>query len=287
VDQGQIEKTVDMTRERPKVGDQFPPLDPVLRSIVATSAISHGVDIEELNSMFFAGLPSDVAEYIQASSRIGRTHVGFSLLIPTPQRRRDRYVIEVFDIFHRFLERMVQPAAIDRWAERAVERVLPSFFQSAVCGAMALGRLMTLPDADKGKWSSLEHASQVLAVYNKDKVAFINRVCEFIELAIGLTDNFAPDGKGHYQRMVKEKVRLIMDELNTGPNRNTSLYAFFDSQAMLMRPMTSLRDVDEAGVIRKGSADTNPKGKPSLDHRQVMEIMDTIRKGTARAGETE
>ena len=287
VDQGQIEKTVEMTRERPQVGDPFPPLDPLLRSIIATSAISHGVDIEELNSMFFAGLPSDVAEYIQASSRIGRTHVGFSLLIPTPQRRRDRYVIEVFDIFHRFLERMVQPAAIDRWAERAVERVLPSFFQSAVCGALAVSRLMTLPDTDKGKWSPLDQASQVLALYNKDRVAFTNRVCEFIELAIGLTDNFAPDGKEHYQRMVKEKVRQIMEELGTGPNKNSSLYSFFDSQSMLNRPMTSLRDVDEAGMIRKGDGDPNPKGKLLLEHAEVIEIMDTIRKGTARAGEKE
>ena len=32
--------------------------------------------------------------------------------------------MHVFDIFHRFLERMVQPAAIDRWAERAIEREL-------------------------------------------------------------------------------------------------------------------------------------------------------------------
>ena len=60
---------------------------------MATSAISHGADVDKLNAMFFAGLPSDIAEYIQASSRVGRTHVGFSLLVPTPHSRRDRYVI--------------------------------------------------------------------------------------------------------------------------------------------------------------------------------------------------
>jgi len=45
-----------------------------LRGIVATSAISHGVDVEAFNAMAFAGMPSDIAEYIQASSRVGRTH---------------------------------------------------------------------------------------------------------------------------------------------------------------------------------------------------------------------
>ena len=70
-----------------------------LRGIVATSAISHGVDVESFNAMAFAGMPSDIAEYIQASSRVGRTHVGFSLLIPTPQTRRDRFVVEVHESF--------------------------------------------------------------------------------------------------------------------------------------------------------------------------------------------
>jgi hypothetical protein len=228
-----------------------------------------------------------VAEYIQASSRIGRTHVGFSLLIPTPQRRRDRYVVEVFDIFHRFLERMVQPAAIDRWAERAVLRVLPSFFQSAVCGALALGNLMSLSDTDKGKWKPLDHVSHVLDLHSKDKKAFEDHITAFIELAIGLTENFAPDGKEHYQRMVRETVRSFLDEMSTGPYRNTNLSEYFRNQNVLRRPMTSLRDVDEAGVIRMGSSDPNPKGKARLMSTEVIAVMDTIRYGTATAGERE
>lgn len=287
VDQGEIERTVDLTRGGRAADAPFKPLGGELRSIVATSAISHGVDIEELNSMFFAGLPSDVAEYIQASSRIGRTHVGFSLLIPTPQRRRDRYVIEVFDIFHRFLERMVQPAAIDRWAERAVLRVLPSFFQSAVCGAIALADLITLADNDKGKWKPLDQVSQVLDLHARDKKGFEDRITSFIELAVGLTENFAPDGKEHYQRMIRETVRSFLDELSTGPYRNTNLGEYFRTQNVLRRPMTSLRDVDEGGLIRKGSSDPNPKGKLVLRPADVIEIMDTIRYGSATGGERE
>jgi hypothetical protein len=72
-------------------GMPYPEIDTTVRNIVATAAISHGVDVDRFNSMFFAGLPSDIAEYIQASSRVGRTHVGFVMLLPTPQNRRDRY----------------------------------------------------------------------------------------------------------------------------------------------------------------------------------------------------
>ena len=101
---------------------------------MATSAISHGVDVDKFNAMFFAGLPSDIAEYIQASSRVGRTHVGFSLLVPTPHSRRDRYVVETHDQFHRFLERMIPPPAVQRWADRAIRRMIPSILQAYLCG---------------------------------------------------------------------------------------------------------------------------------------------------------
>ncbi|MGY4330218.1 hypothetical protein ACVWWG_004635 [Bradyrhizobium sp. LB7.2] len=64
---------------------QFDPAEDIqnaLRMIVATSAVSHGVDVENFNSMFFAGAPPAIDEFIQASSRVGRTHVGFVMLIP-------------------------------------------------------------------------------------------------------------------------------------------------------------------------------------------------------------
>ena len=44
-------------------GIELPDIATTLRNIVATSAISHGVDVDRFNSMFFAGLPSDIAEY--------------------------------------------------------------------------------------------------------------------------------------------------------------------------------------------------------------------------------
>ncbi len=102
VEQGEIQAVVDTAQRRVARGEPLPPLREQLRSVIATSAISHGVDVDEFNSMFFAGMPSDIAEYIQASSRVGRTHIGFVVLVPTPQRRRDRHIVHVFDIFHRF-----------------------------------------------------------------------------------------------------------------------------------------------------------------------------------------
>lgn len=41
--------------------------------ILATSTISHGVDEDEFNNIFFYGVPSNTAEYIQAYSRVGES----------------------------------------------------------------------------------------------------------------------------------------------------------------------------------------------------------------------
>src|SRR5690606_19462241 len=43
-----------------------------LDALVATSMISHGVDLERINLMTMDGVPEETAEYIQASSRSGR-----------------------------------------------------------------------------------------------------------------------------------------------------------------------------------------------------------------------
>ena len=54
-----------------------------LDATVATSIISHGVDVERFNLMVMDSIPEETADYIQASSRSGRRHVG---LIPQPSR---------------------------------------------------------------------------------------------------------------------------------------------------------------------------------------------------------
>src|SRR3546814_17309527 len=75
----EIQDVMEQAEGQGRTGAPFLPLSEALRNIVATSAISHGVDVDKFNAMFFAGLPADIAEYIQASSRVGRNHVGFSM----------------------------------------------------------------------------------------------------------------------------------------------------------------------------------------------------------------
>ena len=286
VEQGEIQGVVDTAQSRVDAGLPFPPLRAQLRSVIATSAISHGVDVDEFNSMFFAGMPSDIAEYIQASSRVGRTHVGFIVLVPTPQRRRDRHIVHVFDIFHRFLERMVQPAAIDRWAERAVERVFPSLFQAYVLGVVPSCELMTLPESEKARTVDFSFIPNVRKAFAARGDAFIDEIDAFIQRAIGVDGPFAPEGAEHYRARIDQKVRHLIANAWSDPAWGSgSMDGFFKVQTDLMlKPMTSLRDVDQAGVIQGSDRDTHGK-RQSL--AELREVMDFVRNGVADDGPDE
>ena len=94
--------------------------------------VSHGVDIDRLNLMLFNGMPRSMAEYIQASSRVGRAHLGVVFMIFNAVRERDRSHFRYHDKFHEYLDRMVEPVAINRWSRFAVRRTLPGLFMGQV-----------------------------------------------------------------------------------------------------------------------------------------------------------
>ncbi|SJZ30942.1 Helicase conserved C-terminal domain-containing protein [Enhydrobacter aerosaccus] len=263
-------------------GEPFPSLGDSLRNIVATSAISHGVDVDKFNAMFFAGLPSDIAEYIQASSRIGRTHVGFSLLIPTPHSRRDRYVVETHDQFHRFLERMIPPPAVQRWAERAIRRAMPSILQAYLC-AVVEQETFASAGGDKATARTFTTASQVKSWADLSaggNPGAIRAATEFALEAIGI-DGRGPRRAGaaihsdHYRTFVEDRVREILD-IFTRRTDGSRLSNFWESHQTrdMRKPMTSLRDVDEGGVILAATRDPMRGRNVNLETtRQVMRII--------------
>lgn len=271
-----IQDIVRRAEARVGVNKPFPELNDTLRSVIATSAISHGVDVEEFNAMFFAGIPSDIAEYIQASSRVGRTHVGFSLLVPVPQRYRDRFVLEIHDIFHRFLERMILPAAVDRWAEKALVRVMPSFFQEYVCGMNAIERLCAADDGKKRNSPTYAMAPDVrdfLAV-----PANMKATEAFMERALGLSSSPSPEGKNYYRSLLKGQLTHYQQDLNVDRLVNaTHLVKFFAARNSLLRPMTSLRDVDQPGLIRESGIDASSK---HVKEGMTARAMTFIRRGS-------
>jgi hypothetical protein len=276
VSASEIQAVVREAESRVPTGQEFPDLNTRLRSIIATSAVSHGVDVEEFNAMFFAGLPSDIAEYIQASSRVGRTHVGFSLLVPIPQRHRDRFVTEIFDIFHRFLERMVMPAAVDRWADKAIRRVIPSILQQYLCGVSRIQEFCAAPTSQKQAVKNFGKTNEVRDyLYIEDRR---NAVTRFLIDAVGLNLRPPPDGEEYYRALLRSELNTYRKRMDDPQLLNTQFGRFFDQIDASMRPMTSLRDVDQPGLIHASNRDFRWARTKKDSTARVMEF---IRRGVA------
>jgi Lhr-like helicase len=286
VDAAQIQQVIKIAKGNLVPGANIKDLLDEMRSIVATSAVSHGVDVDELNSMFFAGMPADVAEYIQASSRIGRKFTGFSLLIPTPQRRRDRYIVEVHDIYHRFLERMILPASIDRWAETALLRSIPSFFQAFIAGTFAVQAFAQAPDSGKPRAASYARVSEIKQELLNARTSLTDRIVGFIGKAAGLGRSlYIPYGADYYEGKIKGEVKTITDDLQGSTYETSILRSYFDDQGPLKRPMTSLRDVDKPGYIWPDGRELG--GRRSLDLKDLARVMKFLRRGSGVEVDTE
>lgn len=93
--------------------------------VLATNMLSVGVDIPRLGLMLVNGQPKGIAEYIQATSRVGRGAVpGLVVAVLNDSRARDRSRYESFATWHSTLYRDVEPTSVTPFASRSRDRAL-------------------------------------------------------------------------------------------------------------------------------------------------------------------
>ncbi|MCK6530350.1 DISARM system helicase DrmA [Myxococcota bacterium] len=92
--------------------------------LLASSMISVGVDIPRLGLMVMNGQPRTVAEYIQATSRVGRETPGLVVTLHNLYRARDRSHFERFTAFHEAFYRKVEASSVTPFSSRAIDRGL-------------------------------------------------------------------------------------------------------------------------------------------------------------------
>ncbi|WP_328555330.1 helicase-related protein [Streptomyces sp. NBC_00358] len=92
--------------------------------LLATNMIAVGVDVDRLGLMAVMGQPQTTAEYIQATSRVGRAHPGLVAVMLNSARSRDRSHYESFQHFHSALYREVESTSVTPFSARARDRGL-------------------------------------------------------------------------------------------------------------------------------------------------------------------
>lgn len=115
------ELTRDLRRLETTTGDGRSAVD----AVVSSNMLSVGIDVSRLGLMLMVGQPKTTAEYIQATSRVGRGRErGVVVTLFRSNRPRDRSHFETFRSYHEAIYRAVEPTSVTPWALNSRQRSL-------------------------------------------------------------------------------------------------------------------------------------------------------------------
>jgi hypothetical protein len=220
--------------------DKAKPYPERLQTLIATSLISHGVDLSRLNVMAFVGFPGRAADYIQSSSRVGRENVGLVCTVFDPNDNLNRSTYLHFHEYHERLYQLVQPVPISRFSEASVARTFTGIYSALLLNVVApLLRGAGLINApfDRGR--------QFLQALERGIVTD-DELIDLIAEAYGMDRYGLPtEVAGMLWSLISRKARLARQNVETGED-------YMTHKRLKPPPVSSLRDIEDQIEFRIG-----------------------------------
>jgi hypothetical protein len=230
--------------------------------ILATNMISVGLDVSRFNSIIMNSMPRNIAEYIQASSRVARDSQGLVITLHNPFRSRDISHFEKFKEFHEKMYYYVEPISITPFSIKSIERYWPLYLSTIV------RHLHNLTNKNSASQITVRIAEEIKRDVVRD---FTERLQRSVGLANGERNIFTEDSLRNIERMTEKLLNDWLDkksgleqgdelvyELTGGPRRNGHKKALFSAPdeyedvrevGMWLVPM-SLRIIEPDAVLK-------------------------------------
>ena len=137
---------------------QEPPVRPY-DIVLATNMVSVGVDVQRLGLMIVNGQPKTTAEYIQATSRVGRRFPGMVCTVLNWSKPRDLSHYETYEHYHATFYQHVEAQSVTPFAPRAADRGLTGVLASM----LRLEDLVLNPNSGAGDLRDRTHPHAMAA----------------------------------------------------------------------------------------------------------------------------
>ncbi len=213
--------------------------------LLASNMISVGVDIQRLALMVVNGQPKTIAEYIQATSRVGRgATAGLVLSIYNNSRTRDRSHYETFTSWHAGIYREVEATSVTPFASRAIDKAVHA-------ALVALARHLVPQLRDSPRMTAESHA-QVL------------KLCQVIMARVE-----------HLDPTEKDSVQQALTRLVTEWTERTDVENYWVDSGTKVGLMISA----EEHAARRASGQAVDRAWPTLNSMRDVEPSTTFKLG--------
>lgn len=238
------------TREIAEIRNQLDqwhyPSTAALNYVLSSNMLSVGIDINRLGLMTVYGQPKATAEYIQATSRVGRSNPGMVIVLLHMMRSRDKSHYEQFQTYHQALNRMVEPTSVTPYACRTLDKALHAVFVILIrhkCPWLRKNREAAMFRQDNASVQQIkEELLDMMMTRSSETVKYAEAILDdFMEL----WHEAAVNRNSHFQYQLLNKSENDTDALLIPAERSAN--------ALFPPTMNSMRNVDtQSGVFMKG-----------------------------------